>query len=353
MAVGEIGRDLDPLPAFRSDGLGFRLRIAVTVHNFDTALWAKQTGEPPGAWMRNTPVRQISKHNVHCAHLLISFMIRSMKEIPADFDVQAYGRGCTLQLCEMLSRLAEIGMQLAETAGARALAARAAEAEPAEARPQAADPGLAFARYAHLVRQTLAQRARAVQDLCARDGRREARRARHRTEVEDVIDRLIGADRGTDRARSAALREPYWEAPDGLYGDKDDPVEDRPVSSVVAGLVCGLGLVRQWRRYQPRYENGRPGLPAGGPDEIRAERDSRRAAVVTMVEEAIDEFADPARIADLKAGLAVRLQEGDIDTLLDTASTEKATVRLCRSLAIDLDSDICLENGPEALLDSS
>ncbi|MBW8728669.1 MAG: hypothetical protein JF625_26425, partial [Inquilinus limosus] len=46
------------------------------------------------------------------------------------------------------------------------------------------------------------------------------------------------------------------------------------------------------------------------------------------------------------------LQEPDIDTLLDTASTEKATVRLCRSLGIDLHSDICLENGPEALLDS-
>ncbi|WP_342236267.1 hypothetical protein [Inquilinus sp. OTU3971] len=280
-----------------------------------------------------------------------------MKEIPADFDVQAYGRGCTLQQCEMLTRLAEIGMQLAETAGARALAAQAAEAQPkaaaAPAEAPAADPGLAFARYAHLVRQTLAQRARAVQDLCTRDGGREARRARHREEVEDVIDRLIGADRGTDLARSAALREPYCEAMANLYFDKDDPVEDRPVSSVVAGLVCGLGLVRQWRRYQPRYENGRPGLPAGSPEEIRAERDSRRAAVVAMVEEAIDECADPARIADLKAGLAARLQEPDIDTLLDTASTEKATVRLCRSLAIDLHSNICLENGPEALLDSS
>jgi len=43
----------------------------------------------------------------------------------------------------------------------------------------------------------------------------------------------------------------------------------------------------------------------------------------------------------------------DIDTLLDTASTEKATVRLCRSLAIDLDADICFENGPELPLDSS
>src|SRR5688572_26824530 len=110
-------------------------------------------------------------------------MIRSMKEIPADFNPQAYGRGCALQQCEMLTRLAEIGMQLAETAGARALAAQAAEAQPAvaaetpESQSPAGDPGLAFARYAHLVRQTLAQRARAVKDLCTRDGGREARRA--------------------------------------------------------------------------------------------------------------------------------------------------------------------------------
>ena len=281
-----------------------------------------------------------------------------MKEIPADFDVQAYGRGCSLQQCEMLTRLAEIGMQLAEAAGA--LAAQAAEtqptaaAAPAEAREgqPAADPGLAFARYAHLVRQTLAQRARAVKDLCARDGGREARRARHREEVEDVIIRLIGDDRGTDRARFTDLRMQLDEALVELYGDKDDPIEDRTVPSVVAGLVCGLGLVRQWRRYQPRYENGRPGLPAGSPAEIRAERARRRAAVVAMTEQCIAEVEDPARIADLTAGLAVRLQESDIDRLLDTASTEKATVRLCRSLAIDLDADICLENGPGAPLDT-
>src|SRR5215213_5259322 len=137
-------------------------------------------------------------------------------------------------------------MQLAEAAGARALAAEApkpqasaqAGAEPAEAQPPAADPGLAFARYAHLVRQTLAQRARAVQDLCARDGGREARRTRHRDEVEDVIIRLSGADRGTDRTRFTDLRMQLDQALVELYGDKDDPVEDRTVPSVVAGLVC-------------------------------------------------------------------------------------------------------------------
>ena len=200
-------------------------------------------------------------------------MIRSMKEIPADFDVQAYGRGCSLQQCEMLTRLAEIGMQLAETAGAAPSPPRlptqpaAAAAtrlsprlrspvSPSPATPSGApDPGPARPRRT---------------DLCARDGGREARRARHRKEVEDVIDRLIGPTAapgspapppsGTvlGRARRAPL-------------DKDDPVEDRPVSSVVAGLVCGLGLVRRWRRYRPRYENGR--RPAGR----QPGRDSGRA----------------------------------------------------------------------------
>ncbi|WP_342240599.1 hypothetical protein [Inquilinus sp. OTU3971] len=143
-----------------------------------------------------------------------------MKEIPADFDPRAYGRGCALQQCEMLSRLTEIGMQLAEAAGARALApgtrasvqaevpaadgaAEASDGHPPAAQPPAAagDPGLAFARYAHLVRQTLAQRARAVKDLCARDGGREARRARHREEVETQIGHLVWSD-VEDRGRA-------------------------------------------------------------------------------------------------------------------------------------------------------
>ncbi|MGK9235612.1 hypothetical protein KXS07_04075, partial [Inquilinus limosus] len=94
-----------------------------------------------------------------------------MQEVPPDLDIQAYCRGLALQQVEMLSRLAEIGMRLAEGAGARALAAQAAKAEPkadeTEAPARTDDPGLDFARYAHLVRQTLAQRARAARDLGA------------------------------------------------------------------------------------------------------------------------------------------------------------------------------------------
>ena len=46
-------------------------------------------------------------------------------------------------------------------------------------------------------------------------------------------------------------------------------------------------------------------------------------------------------------------QEPNVDTLLDTASTAEVMVRLCRSLAFNLDSDICFENGPGVPPDSS
>ncbi len=272
-----------------------------------------------------------------------------MKDVPADFDPQAYGRSCALQQAEMLTRLAEFSMQLAEAAGARALAAEApdasaqplAAAAPAEGpAARAGDPGLAFVRYAHLVRHTLAQRARAVQDLCARDGGGEARRERHRQQVETMIDGMVWGD-AEDRDRAAALDMQVNQAFADLYGDREDPVEDRPVGSVVAGLVCGLGLAKKWRRRaRHRVSRPRPGRPAGSAAEVAAERARRRAAVAARVELAIDECAAPERAADIRAGLAVRLQEPDVERLIDTESTATAVVRLCRSLGFDIEGNL-------------
>ncbi|KGM31289.1 hypothetical protein, partial [Inquilinus limosus] len=88
------------------------------------------------------------------------------------------------------------------------------------------------------------------------------------------------------------------------------------------------------------HGNGpRPDRPEGSPEEIRAERSRRRAAVAAMIERAIDDLAEPARVAPLKAGLAVRLQEPDVDALLDTQSIGGAMIRLCRSLAFDIWND--------------
>ncbi|KGM30495.1 hypothetical protein, partial [Inquilinus limosus] len=53
-----------------------------------------------------------------------------MKLAPQDLDVQAYCRSLALQQIQMLTRLAEIAMQLAEAEGARAIAAQARAATP-------------------------------------------------------------------------------------------------------------------------------------------------------------------------------------------------------------------------------
>ncbi|MGO4722155.1 MULTISPECIES: hypothetical protein [unclassified Inquilinus] len=286
-----------------------------------------------------------------------------MKEMPADFDPQAYGRNCALQQAEMLTRLAEMGMQLAESAGARILGGQAPEAQPAAAAAPAeapaglaapaGDPGLAFVRYAHLVRQTVAQRARAVQDMCARDGGHEARRTRHREQVETAIDSLVWGD-VEDRDRAAALDMQVNQAFADLYGDREDPVEDRPVGSVVTGLVCGLGLARKWsRRARHRVSRPRPGRPGGSAEEIAAERARRQAAVTARVELAIDELAEPALAADIRAGLAVRLQEPDVERLIDTESTATAVVRLCRSLGFDIEGNLDIPLDPAVPPDSS
>jgi len=64
-----------------------------------------------------------------------------------------------------------------------------------------------------------------------------------------------------------------------------------------------------------------------------------RVVVAGVIERAIDDLAPADRAADLKAGLAVRLREPDVDTLLDTVSIGRATIRLCRSLGFDIWSD--------------
>ncbi|MGK9235818.1 hypothetical protein KXS07_29160 [Inquilinus limosus] len=277
-----------------------------------------------------------------------------MTELPPDLDIQAYCRGLALQQVEMLSRLAEIGMQLAEGAGARALAAQAAaqaaaEApEPAETSASAGqDPGLEFARYAHLVRQTLAQRARAARDLCAEDRARAAereagrqpRRTRHRNEVWNVLESMI-LDEVEDPGRATALQAELAERVELLYEDQEVRVEDRPLGAVMAGLACGLGLSEEWSRWSAAWPaEPRPARPSGSPAAIEAERARRRKLVAAMVGRAIAQVSDPARIPGLEAGLAVRLQEPDAVELLDTESSAIAMIHLCRSLGIDPDFD--------------
>ncbi|WP_395677683.1 hypothetical protein, partial [Inquilinus sp.] len=104
-------------------------------------------------------------------------------ELAADLDVQAYCRSLALQQIQMLTRLAEIGMQLAEAEGTRALSAQARAAEPkadatsvATARAEAQEAGLGFSRFSRSVQRSLSLRARAADQLCARDKTRAADR---------------------------------------------------------------------------------------------------------------------------------------------------------------------------------
>ena len=79
-------------------------------------------------------------------------MICSMKEsTDSDLDIQAYCRTLALQQVQMLTRLAEIAMQLAEAEGIRAVAAQVRAAEPKAdeaaveaARAEAQEAGMAF-----------------------------------------------------------------------------------------------------------------------------------------------------------------------------------------------------------------
>lgn len=74
--------------------------------------------------------------------------------------------------------------------------------------------------------------------------------------------------------------------------------------------------------------------------------------VTAWIEQAIDDLAVPTVAAHIRAGLAVRLQEPDVETLLDTESFGTAVTRLCRSLGFDIENDIPLDTA-EASPDSS
>ena len=273
----------------------------------------------------------------------------------SDLDVQAYCRSLALQQIQMLTRLAEIAMQLAEAEGARALAAQAVAAQARAARPEAdeaaveaakaeaQEAGMAFGRFSRSVQRSLALRGRAADSLCARDkaqaadreAARQDRRDRHRNEVEGVLRHMIW-DEIEDFSRVEALHAELEERVEDLYDDETVPVEDRPLGSVMAGLACGLGLTEEWGRWSPAWPGTPdPARPAGDAAGVEAERARRRDAAVAAVERSFADLRDPARIPGIRAGLAARLREPDVTEWLDTETTQTVARRLCRSLGID------------------
>ncbi|WP_342242134.1 hypothetical protein, partial [Inquilinus sp. OTU3971] len=181
-------------------------------------------------------------------------------------------------------------------------------------------------------------RARAAADLCGGDkADRKARRARQRSHVTEALFALIwdaaGSTRDLEEAefRITEMRDQL----DELYGDEDDRVEDRPVGSVIAGLACGLRLSEQWsRRATDWSDQPFPPPAATTPATIRKRR---RARLHELMQHTLDGIASD-RVPALRAGLEARLQEPDVEALIEAEPPMRAAQRLCASLGIDFDA---------------
>jgi hypothetical protein len=167
----------------------------------------------------------------------------------------------------MLTRLAQIGMELAEACGAQArtMAARAEAGDAAApSAEQRQDPAFVFARVARAVRMTIALQSRLMKDLAdldrtdaraaaARKGERRARLAR-------LVDQA--AEVAVEARREAGCRAggPYWpkeavedeierlsaETYERLTDAEDGDLWGRPFEEVVAGICADLGLSPEW-----------------------------------------------------------------------------------------------------------
>ena len=161
----------------------------------------------------------------------------------------------------MLGRLAELGMQLAETLAARAVA------EPKDPEPRH-DPARSFAQVSRAVRLTLALEARIEQDLAAlRDGpdaapsepkwpqppfddphglkKRDhpsAHRNRIRDNVWDVVDHEV-----TDIYQAQELLGDLHERL--TEGERYDSFLYRPLREGVEAICKDLGLTPDWSRW--------------------------------------------------------------------------------------------------------
>ena len=166
----------------------------------------------------------------------------------------------------VLSRLTQIGMEIAEAAGqeARAAAATAASAPEegaAPAREHRRDPGLVFARVARAVRMTIALQSRLLKDLADLD-RAEERAASDRTrERRRRLSRLLDeAARASVTARRDAGAQ-HWADEDAVEEEieawsahayerltdaEDGDLWGRSFDEVVAGVVKDLGLSPDW-----------------------------------------------------------------------------------------------------------
>jgi hypothetical protein len=146
----------------------------------------------------------------------------------------------------LLGRLAEIGLDVAETVGRQARG----EAEA----PAKGDLGLAFARVSRAVRLTVALQQKLVDGLEALEAGRPAGKDGARPDpdyilkarVERIVERTAEAEHDDDEwAVDRLVRETAERLDDiDLYGD----LLDRPISEIVARIARDIGLPLDWSR---------------------------------------------------------------------------------------------------------
>jgi hypothetical protein len=169
---------------------------------------------------------------------------------PAPIDARALIEG---QIA-MLSRLAQVGMELAEACGREAKA-------PSSDGAARAHPGLAFARVARAVRMTIALQSRLMKDLAALDRADDmaerARTTKRRTRLAQLIEDAARAK--VDAQRESGAR--FWADEDAIEDEietltsegyerlidaEDGGLWGRPFDDVVAGVCKDLGLSPDW-----------------------------------------------------------------------------------------------------------
>jgi hypothetical protein len=178
----------------------------------------------------------------------------------------------------MLTRLAQIGMTIAETCGREAAAA--ADAGPDAAEPASPrDPGLTFARVARAVRMTIALQSRLAKDLAALDRADEqaerTRRSRRRDSLSGLIEeaarfqiaarRRAGDTRWADEdAIEDEIEQLSAEAYERLLDAEDDDFPDAAFHEAVAGIARDLGLSPDWTARLLATAADPPAHPGGG-----------------------------------------------------------------------------------------
>jgi len=193
--------------------------------------------------------------------------------VSADIGPEAAGLARALgeRQLHMLTRLAEIGLEIAAAVERRATAEASTPGDAASG----CDWGLVYARIARAVHLTIALQSKLLKDVIALDEGRvptvdaeaEARRARTDARIDRIgriAHRVLEAE-CDDEDAVERLSSTLWERleDEDICGD----LSDRPIGEIVALICKDLGLDPDWRLWAheawavEEAEAGAPGSP--------------------------------------------------------------------------------------------